>query len=263
MGKQLAQMPLSGFKNYLNYAVALTDSAKKLKDLTQKEAPGQFSFTDSQGNTFKYITPESKTKGENEKELITVRGNLKELTNLLNNVPDEFFGPQAIAPAYSTPALEWLSGIPGLKGLKPSKKDIDKAVLFSKYNGQVNRMAMDTIKQLSGLAYTDQQLDFMKEFIPSIGPGTTRPTFDGKAKGLVEYYNRVEEAKQRLLDKGIEISKDPDSKYGKAMLQELKNIKLQTNFSPEIEAGINYNMSQYGYSREEAISLMKSRGMIK
>ena len=268
MGEQLRKQPLSAFNRAIDVFVLQAKRAKDLKAMRNKEtSSGTLKFTDSNGNTIEYNPLSKPVTTETQKSLVYAQDNLKELTGLINEVPDEFLGPKSLNQ-WSNTAKEWLSGVPGLNKLSPSASEKEKMKLYNSYNGKVNMLAMQTIKQLSGVQYSDKQLQFMKQIIPEIGPGTTKTIFDGKAENLVRYYQVVENAKKKLLDRGIQVSSDPNSKYGKELLQEIQNVKAPM-YTPsegfnqgQIDATIEKYKSE-GWTSKEIETRLRELGAIR
>jgi hypothetical protein len=223
--KQFKQLPLSQFMTATGMLGFQANKAKEMHAAMKGQA--DTSLTISPDGTVNYQSVGKKAKDKAEEGLIQTNANFAELKDVLNNVTPDMFGPAAAKASMVTPAQEWLSGVPGLGSLKPDEQDAEAASKFAEINGQLNRLAMDTIKQESGLAYTNEQLQFMMKFIPTVGPGTTELTFKGKAAALTKYLERSREAKQKVLDKGIEFNSDPDSKFGRAYLNELQALSKE------------------------------------
>lgn len=224
-GERLKKLPISTFKNQMQFKVLQLNRAKDFKALRPKDkSSGMLKFTDSSGNTVEYTPLTKPNQTSTQKELLYARDNLSELTGLINEVPENFFGPQASGQTL-TQVREWVSGIPGLGKVDPSKGAKTQLETYSNYNGRLKMLAMQTIKQLSGVQYSDKQLEFMKEILPEIGVSASKSVFDGRAKNLVRYYKTIDAAKSKVLAKGIAFSKDPDSKFGREMLTELQNNK--------------------------------------
>lgn len=231
--KQLSQAPLSMFNRATEMMIFSADKAKDLAAMRKANAPdkqaGKLSFTDANGNTLTYDPLTTANKGVAQKDIMTTQDNLGELTSMINNVPPVFFGPAAAKPEWSTPAREWLAGIPGLEKLDPSADDKSQLKLYSNYNSRIKMLSMQTIKQMSGLQYTDKQLEFMMEILPSIGPGSVKTVFDGKSENLVRYYNKIGQARQKVIDSGVNFNSDPNSEYGQKLLAELRNNAYSDN----------------------------------
>lgn len=228
--KQFKQLSLSQFKQATGMLAFQADKAKEVQAMS-KQNTSEVSLTVGPNGELNYSSVGKKAKDEAEKGLIQTNANYGELKNILSNVTSDMFGPKASSAAFSTPAQEWLSGLPGMSVLKPGEADTEKAKQFAAVNGQLSRLAMDTIKQESGLAYTDSQLRFMMQFIPQVGVGHNETTFKGKSEALLGYLERAREAKQKVLEKGIQFNSDPDSEYGKAYLNELQSM-TNTNAKP-------------------------------
>ncbi len=96
---------------------------------------------------------------------------------------------------------------------------------------QVKNLSMNIIKDLSGLSYTDKQLEFMNEIVPDIGPTSTRSQFNGKSKNLLRFFEQVKEANQEVLKDGIVTEGSKEHKQ--ALLDNLKN--KASSFTPPVK----------------------------
>lgn len=228
---QMSQMPLSQRKNALKGMVMNLGMAKEYKDMQDKvPASGVIEMTGSDGTTFKYSPATTAEKGKLQEGIAGADNNIREIKSMLENVPESFFGATAIGQ-FSTWAREWAENVPlvgKIVGPRPeAKKDLE---LYSNLQSQTKNLSMNIIRDLSGLSYTDKQLEFMVDIVPSIGPKAVRSEFDGKSQNLLRFFEASKSAKQELLDKGFKLD---SPQYKDAMLEKMKGIASEIKSSPQ------------------------------
>jgi hypothetical protein len=228
--KQMSQLPISQRINMMKGMVMDAGMAKEYKDMQEKKESSNGGNTEvvlSDGTVIKSSAPTKPVQGEIQKKVMNSDENIRELQYMIDNVPDEFFGAPAVGQSV-TYLRELGEKIPGIgKLIEPSKEAKDSNELYSSMQSQTRNLSMNVIKDLSGLSYTDKQLEFMNEIIPQIGPTATRSQFNGRAKNLLRFFDAVKDAKQELLDKGFKLDTDTNKEAFKdALLSKMKSISV-------------------------------------
>ncbi len=106
--------------------------------------------------------------------------------------------------------------------------------------GQVKNLSMNIIKDLSGLSYTDKQLEFMNDIVPQIGKLATRSQFEGRAENLRRFFSQVKKYNEEILAEGI--------KSG-----------MQKGASPS--SGLRQHLEKIGFSKEKIDAALKAKGL--
>ncbi len=256
--KTASTLPLSQFKSLLDYKIVQYDAAKDyktMKDEDKKSSPsGQTIIKRPDGTEIVLNDPTKPIEGQFQKELVSAEDNLKEIKSLYENVPEEFFGAKALKPTV-TAVREWAEGIPGIGGLvAPSEEDKAQLEKFSSFQAQSKRLALDTIRQISGLAYTDAQFDFLKDVIPEIGSGEVKSVFDGKAKNLIRYLEQIKSYRKDLLKDGIDVG---TPQYEEKMVNKMKEGVKSNKFE-----GLKRHLKEKGHSDAEINSAIEALGIL-
>ena len=221
--------PLTERINMLKYKVMQTGFAKEMRDLREatevkETGSGSQTITLPDGTVIQSSTPTDPVKGQVQKDVIFAEDNVKQLRQVVDSVPDNFFGAAAYKQT-ATAWREWGEKIPGIGPLvEPDAKDKSELESYSGLQGKIRNLAMNTIKQLSGLSYTDKQLEFMNDLIPQIGPNAVKSEFRGKAKNLLSFYEEIKRARQELLKEGIGLE---DPRYEDQMTKKMNAIHEQ------------------------------------
>ncbi len=210
--KAAAQMPLSQFKNSLDYKIMQYGAVNDFKDMMAATKPA----ADKTGTHIEFNADGSirsiaqdaaaPVKAQAQKDIMFADDNISELKNMYKNVPDGFFGASALGQPV-TWAREWAEKAPIVgKMLGPSKESKDSLEAYSSLQGQSNNMAMNVIKQLSGVQYSDKQLEFMNQILPQIGPGAVKSQFEGRSKNLLRFFDIIKKERQDLLKSGVDVN---------------------------------------------------------
>lgn len=228
--KALFQMPLSQTKNIIARDIMATGMAKDFKTLVDATKPANangVTFKTNPDGTVEYSQTAAKTTvAQAQKDIMAANDNITELKNIYKNVPDDYFG--AAAGKYAAlVGREWVQNIPRI-GSAVTPNEIDKKALedYSNKQGAANMMAMSVIKQLSGVQYSDKQLEYLKEILPSFGPGTVRSVYEGRLKNLERYFDAVKKAREDVLRQGIDVG---TPQYQQAMSQKIDSIHSSFN----------------------------------
>ena len=185
-----SKLPLSQFKRGLELKAMQYGIANKYKEANK----GISSDTSD-------LSAAAKT--QTQKDIIMSDDNISQLRDLVSSVPDNFFGASSLGQQ-ATKAQEWGENIPGIgKALAPSKEAKEDLKKYSTFQGKAESLSLQIIKQLSGVAYTDSQLEYLKSILPAIGPTTTKSQFEGRSQALFEWFEGIKARRQQLLEEGI------------------------------------------------------------
>lgn len=229
------KMPISQYTGSLMQSVMGAGMAKEYKDMASANAPVKESTgihigRDEMGNITS-VTQDASTpvKSQLQKDLIYANDNLKELNNMYSKVTDEMFGPSALNQS-ATWVREWAEKVPVVgKLIGPAKEEKDSLELYSAIQSQSNNLAMNVIKQLSGLSYTDKQLSFLSKILPEVGPTAVRSEFEGRSKNLERFFNTIKQDRETLLQNGIDVGSPA---YKELMLSKMQNAAISVS-SPD------------------------------
>lgn len=261
-GKNALQMPLSQFGLMLGSQVVSAGVATDFK--TQQEAlkPAQSGVTqvfDPQTGKLVYSAAVSKPETNKlEADIVGAKDSLREINNLYKNVDDKYFGAAALGQT-GTYLRELGQSIPGIgKYIEPNKEAKDALTQYSNLQAATNGLAMDVIKEKSGVQYSDQQLAFMMKILPEFGPTASKSVFNGKVENLNRYLNAVIQSREELLKNNFKLG---TPEYQAAMSQKINEI--QSNFfdQPKIDPAVRAKMIADGHSAEEVDAfLAKQKG---
>ena len=205
-----SKLPLSRFSAELQIKAMQYEMVKGAKGKYSKKSEEEDSADPNVSDLTKTTTDKM------QEDLIQSDDNIRQLKELVENVPDNYFGAAALGQDI-TAGKAWLGSVPGIgKYLDASPKDKEDLKKFGKFHSKAESLSLQIIKQLSGLAYTDDQLEYLKSILPTIGKGTTRPTFDGRSTALFEWFDGIKAKRQELLAKGITLESKPEE-YKAAM----------------------------------------------
>lgn len=228
--KQMGQLPISQRINLMKGMVIDAGMAAELKAMQEKKegSGGSTEVITSDGTVIRTSAPTTPVKGEIQKKIMNSSENVRELKYMIDNVPDDFFGAPAVGQSV-TYLRELGEKLPGVgKLLEPSKEAKDSSELYSSMQSQTRNLSMNVIKDLSGLSYTDKQLEFMNEIIPQIGPTATRSQFNGRAKNLLRFFEEVESAKEELLEQGFKLDTANNKEvFKEKLLSKMKSISIK------------------------------------
>ena len=217
--------PISARKNMLQMQTMQYGMAEEYKSMrgADAEKSGATEIRLADGTVVKTSMPTEKNKSDLQNDVAFADQNVKELKGIIDSVPESFFGAAALKQQ-GTKIREWAESIPGLgKLVGPTEEDKSELEHYSGVQGKINYIAMQTIKDLSGLSYTDKQLEFMNRIIPQMGPGHVPSEFKGRAKNLLRFYEMTKQAKKELLDKGISLESNPEE-YKDQLLQKMQQL---------------------------------------
>jgi len=199
-----SKLPLSQFKRGLEFKAMQYGLANKYKDSqkgTEEVSPDTSELS-------------AATKTQAQKDIVMSEDNIRQLEDLFSQVPDNFFGASSLGQQ-ATKAQEWGENIPGIgKFVSPSKEAKADLKKYSSFQGKAEGLSLQIIKQLSGVAYTDAQLEYLKSILPSIGASTTKSQFEGRSQALFDWFNGIKEHRQNLLKNKIPLG---SKEYNKQM----------------------------------------------
>ncbi len=260
-----SKMPLSARQNVLKSKIIGYGMANEYKDMQPKEAApvaaGTVSRTLPDGTVEKFAPSTTADRGRLEKEISGADNNIRELTQMIQKVPDNFFGAAAVGQT-ATYLRELGQDIPGVGPLiRPSDEAKASNKLYNDVQSQTKNLSMNIIRDLSGQSYTDKQLEFMNDIVPQIGPTATRSQFDGKTQNLLRFFTESKAAKQELLNSGYNLdTKENEEKFKDAYLIKLREIKSNLGSSDK-SSGLRQHLEQKGFSKDEIDAELKRRGM--
>lgn len=257
--KNGTQSSISMFKNMLGYKVMQTGMAKEYQDMLPKPVKNQqgnvsFSMDPTTGAVNFSSVLTKPVAGDAQKDIISAEDNLNELDKITSSVPDEFFGANAVAQPINK-VREWAQNLPVIGSVvKPDEKTKKTTELYSNLQGGLQNMSMQIIKELSGVAYSDSQLAFLKEILPTIGPTSIKSEFLGRAANLKEFFNRVKATREDLLSKGITID---NPQYKEEMLSNMKSMVNQSAPSEDKNSALRQFLLNKGHSPEQVDQYLK------
>lgn len=254
-GEQLSRLPVSRFKSALDFKIMQLGKVSEYQKMRPKQTKGKggksgdVTIRRPDGTVVQISEPTATVKTQSQKDITTAGDNIKELTDMYQNAPDEFFGAQALGQN-ATMAREWAAGVPGLSGIDASPEQKQQLEKYSGFIGQSEMNAMTVIKQLSGVQYSDKQLEFLRSILPSIGAGTTKSQFNGRAKNLLRFFDDVKESREQLLKNGYDLG---SPEYEEKMLSSMKGT-----------SGVSATRQHYkdkGWSDSDITAALKARGV--
>lgn len=195
-----------------------------------------------------------------QKDIMGANDNLTELHNLYKNVPDSFFGSAALGQTASYLG-ELGQNIPVIgKYLDPGKEAKTSLQQYSNLQSASEMMSMNVIKQLSGVQYSDKQLEFMKKILPEFGPTSVKSVFDGRVQNLERFFEQTKLARAQVLKDGlVTYSSDPNSDYAKAVLNKMQeNMAAPSNTSSDLFTQYRNDPAYAGWSDDKIRRAMQN-----
>jgi hypothetical protein len=249
------KLPLTQRKNALQMMVYKTKTVadyKKMHEINNpKEDKSGFSMTtDSKGNVTvtQGLTTANQTK--NQEEITNKELALTQLEQIEDGYKPEYFTYMDSWGSTAAATAEKSKGVPVLGKLAEDsakfltgKTSEERKVFLQErkaYMNKIDQMFHNFKKEMSGTAVSDKEMNDLKDSFIS---GKLSPSeFKGALQQLREKYKGEVAYRKNSLVKGQDVTE---------------------SLPPEIESAIEYNVKTYGYTKEEAISLMRQRGMIK
>jgi hypothetical protein len=190
-------------------------------------------------------------------------GSLEETAANIDVIDQKFdrsyFGPWA--EYLKTPVLNTASGVynaiedisGGDTTIRLDKDNAEWLTSRANFKADLMRTAMVLIKQLSGVQYSDKQLEFMFEFIPDIKTDSPE-TAEGKIQSLKEGLKRSRGLKEDILKEGYKVGSPA---YQKEYLRRMKeNITTGTS-----DTGATYMKDGKTYSMDTIKSAADKLGI--
>lgn len=247
--KNILQMPNSQAALLLGSIIVSTGTAadyKRLMDAQKTPNGTDTTVTLADGTVVHTSAATKPTESKAQSDIMGAKDNLAELNNLYKNVPPNYFGLPALKQT-STYLRELGQVIPGIGPSEENKSDLKK---YSGLQGASEMMSMNVIKQLSGVQYSDKQLEFMKKILPEFGPTSAKSVFDGRVENLQRFFEQTKKAREEVLAQGFQSSNDPDSPYAKALLE-----KMQQNAISPVDPRMQ-KIIDAGYPKEKIESAL-------
>ncbi len=240
-----AKMPSSQFSLLLGSQIVNAGVAKDFKAQQEALRPEQTGLTqvfDPQTGQLVYSAEVTKPeKNKFEADIVGAKDSLREINNLYQNVTPDMFGASALKQNV-TYLRELGQSIPGIgKYLKPSTEDTDALTKYSNLQAATNGLAMDVIKEKSGVQYSDQQLQFMMKILPEFGPTIVKSVFDGKVQNLNRYLGAVIQSREELLKNKFKLG---TPEFEQAMSKKIDDIQLHFFDSDKVKAALDAGHSQ-------------------
>jgi len=159
---------------------------------------------------------------------------------------------------YYLKARDWLSTSPVIGDMTKLSPD-QQAWLkkYSEFSSQSQGLALSYIKQLSGVQYSDKQLDFMKDILPM--PDDSPSNFEGKMEGLQTHLQQLKTLKEELLSQGIKYSTNPNSEFATAYLNKAQTM-LYGSAKIATQKGIKETADANKMTIEQVTKILKEQG---
>lgn len=262
-GKSLISMPWSDMRNATKSMFLITGKAAQFKGLdaqtqTQNKSNSAANVIVSPDGTVTINSrPTTTTQNTTQKNILDAKTTRAQLTQSFDVYDKSYAGIGAAAYAWG---LNYVS-----QAHLSSKEQDEWLTGYTQWAASTNMLVLSFIKQLSGVQYNDNQLQYMQAMLPSTKDSDA--VIQGKKQMLNQYLDRVEQLNAKILASGIEYSSDPNSPYAQQFLQEAQQAAIDV-MNPKKEANgkvanqdmINWYMSKNGVSQDEAIKQIKANG---
>lgn len=221
MGAQLKKMSLSGFNNYLNHAMVLTDAASKYKAMRPK-SEGESSITLPDGTIIKTSNATTANITKSQEEMVDAQASLEQIQPYLDP-PETFFGLLSGKQAI-TKVRELAKVIPGIRS---DQADVDEMALYGEFNANAKLNIMKTAKTLAGARFSDADLKMVDQIMPQVGPLETKAEYAAKAKLVKNFLEQSLRTRQEILSTGkYKVgTKEYDDAFSKMLPEVLSKAK--------------------------------------
>lgn len=210
-GQQLAGMSSKQLQTFAKAGVYVSKNALQMQMAQMKQqagAGGTKVYDPNTGNLVYESQPLDKTNLTN---TIKASTDADESLTMLKQIGDqykkEYLGAGGAITGGVLKGRDWLSTFPGagsLAELNPEQKDWLQG--YSGFRSSVESTAMSVIKQLSGVQYSDKQLEFMRKIIPN--PENSPSEFEGKFNSMTDRLGNLKGLKERLLKEGYSLNSE-------------------------------------------------------
>lgn len=213
---------------------------------------------DKKGKASTDLTAPVKTQAQ--KAVISAEENIGALDDLEKTFQEDFLGAGGATKKAVYGAQDWLGTLPVVgESLKPGQEGKDWLKNYSGFISKTQNLAMTIIKQLSGVQYSDKQLEFLQTIVPQAKDSPEM--FKGKLKGLKEKMGQLQGVNEQLLEQGI---KAGSKEYKQQWLEKAKSImtggSTSTKQEPQYdEADIQHTMKVNGMTREQVMEALRGR----
>lgn len=220
-GNNLNKMPISGFKNALDFKILQLNHVKEYQAMKKAGGDNGSStqvYDPATGNlvySSKLTTPnETKFQGD----LVEANDSLKQMEPYLKP-PRDYFGVASLQ--HST----YEKGKEMTVGANPKEKE--QLGKYTEFNANAKLMLMKTAKAMAGSKFSDTDLATITEIMPTVGFGQTQPEYEAKAKLVKDYLNMLKSSREKLLSQNLKIG---TPEYDDAMSAEIqKNAQVVTS----------------------------------
>lgn len=217
--KAASQMPISQFKNSLDYKIMQYGVVKDYKDMkdAEKTNNNQTSFSVGPDGSIQYTqAPTSTTESKVQKDLLDREEALKQLGPIREEFNKQYFTYPGQIGLGASKFAEKTQGIPGVgwladkaaQTLTGGKSEEDRAAYIQNataYLNKVEQFFQQKYRQpITGAAAAESELkDLRKQFLS----GDMSPSeFQGSLDAILQNYTSDAEFKKNVLNKGIDVT---------------------------------------------------------
>lgn len=270
--EKLARLDPEKFKKALDFRVMQLAKVKQYKE-TPKDGVVRSPSGDviARAEPINYAKPTASVKTSTQKDIITAEDNIKELSQMYSEVPDNFFGAGAAINRGAAFGREWVATLPGMSWADSSPEQKRYLEKYSNFVARSEMLSLQIIKQLSGVQYSDKQLEFMKKILPSIGGDTVKSEFKGRSSNMMRFFKQIKSDREAILREGVS---QGSKEYREKMLQKMQSAAMQVNEQKEPTTldknQVEAYMKAYGpggskgtnWPREKVMRALKAKGLI-
>lgn len=245
---QMKNMPISSFKNALDFKILQLDKVKEYQAMNKTQTPstqgGTVKVIDSNGNVIEYQPLTKASETEAQKTLTSDKSLLNQFDKIEKNYDPSYFTYVNQAGAKVSKESEKLQGVPiigqGSEVLANSLTGMSKeerAKFLEKrasYMNSIDQVFNTYRKEITGAAAGEKELDMLKA---SFLNGDMAPSeFKGALEQVVSKYKSDALQNQQNLKSGVQVS-NPNADY------------------------FRQGLKAKGYSDDEINAFLKSKGM--
>ncbi len=248
MAKQMRNMPVSGFKNALEFKILQLDKVKEyqaMNDIQNPKSPqsGSLEIVQPDGTVVKMQSLNQAAATENQKNLMSKQESLSQFDKIEKEYDPSYFTYTNKAGAKASSEAEKLKGVPGLEQgsellantLTGMSKE-DRAKFLAKranYLNSVDQVFNQYRKEITGAAAGEQEIERLRK---SFLNGDMSPSeFKGSLEQVVSKYKAEAEQYKSALGAGVEVNSRTDY--------------------------FRQGLKAKGYSDEEIDTFLKSKGL--
>lgn len=230
-----------------------TNSAQEYKALQTPQDKNGLNMTfDPQTGQLTSLSQQPGQKAVNDLQSDVSQGvsNLNQLQSIANDYKKQYltFTGKAYGKAGSilSAAPESIQNLASSAGLDPNEA-ADYRAKQKEFMGQITQMQFGIMKQLSGVNYSDQQLERMKGGV--VSEDDSPADFEGKLNGFIKFSRAAMEVKQDMLRDGIPLNSPEAAKRLDKKLSEMSS-KVSSENSKNTSTGSRYYFQGKPISKE-------------